>query len=88
MILSLETVDKLWYATLSQVDFSCLTHVMVGAVTVNTDGSIDSSFFIDPTNGPLWAKDTVQRAHAAGTYWTLLKSPYLLLLQLFVHSCY
>ena len=48
------------------MNYSCMSHVMVGAVTVLANGAIDQGFFIDAVNGPKWAKETVQRAHAAG----------------------
>ena len=50
----------------SQVDFSAITHLIVGGVTPNADGTLDTSFFIDPVSGPALAKDLSSRAHAAG----------------------
>jgi chitinase len=50
----------------SAIDFSSLTHVMVFSVLPHTNGSLDTTLFIDPTNGPLLAKDIAARAHAAG----------------------
>jgi chitinase len=52
--------------TPAMVDYSSMTHIMVGAALPQNDGSFDTQFYIDPTNGPAWAKDTVKRAHAAG----------------------
>ena len=40
---------------------------MVGSVIPQYDGSLDTSFFIDTINGPIWAQDAVNRAHAAGS---------------------
>ena len=50
----------------SAIDFNSLTHVMVFSVLPRTDGTLDTSLFIDSVNGPLVAKDVAQRAHAAG----------------------
>jgi chitinase len=50
----------------SAIDFNALTHVMVFSVLPRTDGTLDTSLFIDSVNGPLVAKDVAQRAHAAG----------------------
>lgn len=47
-----------------RIDYSTMTHIMVGAVLPNTDGSLDTSFYTD--NGLAWAQETVDRAHAAG----------------------
>ncbi|NPC50998.1 chitinase [Corallococcus sp. AB032C] len=47
-----------------KVDFSALTHIMVGRVTPNTDGTVDAIF--DNSNGSAMAKTLSTRAHAAG----------------------
>jgi len=51
---------------IDQVDFSTLTHLMVGRIMPLSDGSINTTFDIDNTNGPLFAKAAAQAAHAAG----------------------
>src|SRR5205823_7237822 len=50
----------------AQVDFSAMTHIVVGAIVPQADGSLDTSFFVDGVNGPALARDLVGRAHAAG----------------------
>lgn len=50
----------------SAIDFSSLTHVMVFAVLPHIDGTLDTTLFIDSTNGPKIAQDVATRAHAAG----------------------
>lgn len=49
-----------------QLDYSTMTHIMIGAAEPNMDGTFNTSFFLGATEGPAWARDTVQRAHAAG----------------------
>jgi chitinase len=51
---------------IAEVDFSALTHLMVGAVVPNADGSLDTTFDIDAVNGPIWAKQATTAAHAHG----------------------
>ncbi|WLT30994.1 glycosyl hydrolase family 18 protein [Geothrix sp. PMB-07] len=51
----------------NQVDYTSMTHVGVGSILPSASGTFDTTFWIDPTNGPAWAKQTVQLAHAAGT---------------------
>ncbi len=53
--------------TPEQVDYQAMTHVIVGAAVPRTDGTFETHFYIGDTDGPLWAKEVVQRAHAAGT---------------------
>ncbi|HEX7602064.1 MAG TPA: glycoside hydrolase family 18 protein, partial [Polyangiaceae bacterium] len=50
----------------ADIDWTNLTHLSVGAVIPNADGTLDTSFYIDNTNGPLWAKQTVTLAHQNG----------------------
>jgi len=50
----------------SAIDYSALTHVMVFSVVPRSDGSLDTTLFIDASNGPKTAMDVAQRAHAAG----------------------
>jgi chitinase len=50
----------------SAIDFSSLTHVMVFSVLPRTDGTLDTTLFIDATNGPKVAQQVAQLAHAAG----------------------
>ena len=52
--------------TPAMVDYSSMTHIMIGNALPKNDGSFDTEFSIDAKNGPAWAKDTVKRAHAAG----------------------
>ena len=48
------------------VDWSGLTHLIVTRVKANADGTLDTNFDWDPTNGPAFATDLAARAHAAG----------------------
>jgi chitinase len=47
------------------VDFGAMSHVVIGPVTPHADGTLDTTFDIDSTNGPLWAQGVAQAAHAA-----------------------
>jgi chitinase len=49
----------------SEIDFSAITHLFVGAGLPQADGSIDMTLYIDATQGPALARDLVSRAHAA-----------------------
>jgi len=40
-----------------------LTHIVMGAITVYPDGSLNTDFYIDPTNGPILAKKISTLAH-------------------------
>ena len=51
---------------INEIDFSALTHLMVGRITPLSDGSVNTTFDIDTTNGPIFAKAAAQAAHAAG----------------------
>ncbi len=51
--------------TPAQIDFSGLTHLMVGRVTPNANATITKTFDIDATNGPIWPQQAVNAAHAA-----------------------
>lgn len=50
----------------ARVDYSALTHVVVGPVAPYSDGTLDDSFAIDPSYGPSVAQEVAARAHAAG----------------------
>jgi len=50
----------------SQVDYTTMTHIVVGAAKPRNDGSFDTAFDLTPSEGPVWAQETVNRAHAAG----------------------
>jgi chitinase len=47
------------------VDFAALTHVVIGPVLANADGSLDTTFSLGNA-GPAWATSAVEAAHAAG----------------------
>ncbi len=49
-----------------EVDFEAMTHVVVGRITPNQDGSLTTNFDIDDVNGPAMAIDMSDRAHSAG----------------------
>ncbi|AHG87658.1 glycoside hydrolase family 18 [Gemmatirosa kalamazoonensis] len=48
------------------VDFTNLTHIVVGAAIPTPAGGVETHFFIDDVNGPVMAKALTARAHAAG----------------------
>jgi chitinase len=50
----------------SAIDFSAMTHIIVGRLKPNTDGTVAKDFDIDDVNGPAMARNVAQRAHAAG----------------------
>lgn len=49
-----------------EVDFSTVTHLMVGRLTPNANGTVNRHFDIDDTNGPIWAQQASVAAHAGG----------------------
>lgn len=50
-----------------KVNYTTMTHIMIGAVIPQLDGSLDTNFYISATGGLTWAQDVVNRAHLAGT---------------------
>jgi chitinase len=48
------------------IDWSTLTHLMVGRIRPTAAGDVTTDFDIDPAQGPTFARDMAQRAHAAG----------------------
>ncbi len=50
----------------SEVDFSILTHIFVGAVLPQANGGVDTTFYITNTQGPAMARTLATRAHQAG----------------------
>jgi chitinase len=50
----------------SSVDYSALTHLLVVAAGPKPDGTLDTSFALDPAYGPTIARALTARAHAAG----------------------
>ena len=51
---------------IAEVDFSSITHLMIGRVRPLIDGTLTQDFDIDTTNGPIWAHAAADAAHAAG----------------------
>ena len=51
---------------IGEVDFSAVTHLMVGRARPLADGSLTTDFDIDAVDGPIWAQAAVDAAHAAG----------------------
>jgi chitinase len=51
---------------IGEVDFSAVTHLMVGRARPLADGTVTTDFDIDNVNGPIWAQAAVDAAHAAG----------------------
>jgi chitinase len=50
----------------TSVDFSSLTHVVMGTVIPQATGGIDTTFYVDNTNGPRMARNLSARAHQYG----------------------
>jgi chitinase len=50
----------------TQVDFSLMTHVVVGAITPTVTGGVVTDFYLDAVTGPQVARTLATRAHAAG----------------------
>jgi chitinase len=48
------------------VDFSLVTHLIVGSLGVSSSGVVTTEFFLDPTTGPEVARTLATRAHQAG----------------------
>lgn len=48
---------------LDAVNWDALTHVVIGAAVPRADGSVDTTFFLDNVEGPIWARSVVERAH-------------------------
>ncbi len=48
------------------IDFSTMTHIMVGAIQATSTGGVTTDFYIDNTNGPIMATNISSRAHQAG----------------------
>lgn len=48
---------------LEAVDFNAITHIGVGLAVPRADGSVNTSFDLSESNGPVWAKSVVKRAH-------------------------
>lgn len=49
----------------ANVDFAAVSHVIIGPVTPNADGTVNTTFDIDTVNGPIWATTVAQAAHGA-----------------------
>jgi chitinase len=50
----------------SEIDFSIMTHIIVGRIRPRADGSLVTDFDIDAVQGPAMARDVSARARAAG----------------------
>ncbi|HEY2273032.1 MAG TPA: glycoside hydrolase family 18 protein [Jatrophihabitantaceae bacterium] len=50
----------------NEIDWDAMTHIVVGPVNPNSDGTLDTSFDINDTAGPKMAKDLAKRAKAHG----------------------
>ncbi|WP_169796581.1 glycoside hydrolase family 18 protein [Chondromyces crocatus] len=50
----------------SEIEWAGLTHLMIGRVTPNPDGTLNTTFDISPTGGPPLARTLVQLAHENG----------------------
>lgn len=50
----------------AKIDWSGLTHIVMGRVKANADGTLNTDFDIDTVNGPKLAKQVSAAAHTAG----------------------
>jgi chitinase len=50
----------------TQVDFSLMTHFLLGAIQATPSGGVTTDFYLDPVTGPQVAKTLSTRAHQAG----------------------
>ena len=50
----------------ADLDFTAITHLMVGRLIPNSNGTLTTHFDIDGVNGPIFAQDAINAAHAAG----------------------
>jgi chitinase len=57
---------------IANVDFAALTHLFVGRVWPNSNGTLDTTFDIDAVNGPQFATAATTAAHAAGVKTVLM----------------
>jgi len=57
---------------IAEVDFTAVTHLMVGRARPLADGSLTTDFDIDAVQGPIWAHAAVNAAHAAGSKAVLM----------------
>jgi chitinase len=57
---------------IADVDFAALTHLFVGRIWPNNDGTLVTTFDIDAVNGPIFAKGAADAAHAAGVKVVLM----------------
>jgi chitinase len=48
------------------VDFAAMSHVIIGVVIPNANGTLATHYDIDNVNGPIWASGVATAAHAAG----------------------
>ena len=48
------------------IGWNGLTHIIMGRIKANADGTLNTDFDDDPVQGPLLAQDIAARAHAAG----------------------
>ena len=56
----------------SEIDWSAMTHLVVGAVLPRADGTLDTSFYDDPTHGPKIAAHLASAARAHGVVPVLM----------------
>jgi chitinase len=50
----------------TQVDFSLMTHIIVGSIAATPSGGVTTDFFLDAVTGPQVARTLSSRAHLAG----------------------
>jgi hypothetical protein len=59
------------YPTAS-IDFAAISHIVIGPVVPHSDGTLNTTYDIDATNGPLWANGVAAAAHTANRKATLM----------------
>jgi chitinase len=50
----------------ANVDFAAMSHVIIGVVVPNSNGTLNTTYDINSTDGPIWAAGVATAAHAAG----------------------
>ncbi|MBN2530542.1 MAG: hypothetical protein JXR76_29415 [Deltaproteobacteria bacterium] len=49
------------------VNYQAMTHLAIGAILPRNNGSLDTTFYLSATKGPVLVDELVERAHAVGT---------------------
>jgi len=63
--------QKAMYPT-ANIDYAAMSHIVIGPVVPNSNGTLNTTYDIDTTNGPIWANAVASAAHTAGRKATLM----------------